>query len=76
VRYSLGSAWVPVATQPARYGFLDESAGGGKEVAMLTLTPATAPIENTIVLLGGGANKFPLRAVALQDAPEGGTCHP
>ena len=74
VRYSLGSAWTPVATQAARFGFVDDSA---REVATLMFTPATAPIENTIMLMGvQGAGQYDVRAVPLQDAPEGGTCHP
>ena len=74
VKYSLGSAWMPVATQAARFGFVDD---GAREVATLMFTPATAPIENTIMLMGvQGAGKYDVRAVPLQDAPEGGTCHP
>ena len=77
VDYSLGSSWVRVPTAAATFGFVDD--GTKKVIATKTLTPGAPPIGNTNVLIGlQGANAGPYtaQAVALQDAPEGGTCHP
>ena len=43
VAYSLGSAWVEVATAAASYGFKDDSQGG-KRLTTRQITPAAAPI--------------------------------
>jgi hypothetical protein len=75
IDYSLGSAWVTVPTVSATYGFVDDSTG--KSITTKTETPPAAPLGSTNMLIGlqsGGA--FPVQAVPLADAPEGGTCHP
>jgi hypothetical protein len=76
IAFSLGSAWQSVPTVSATYTFKDDISK--KTLTTKTLTPATAPIGNTNVLLGleKGSGDFVVQAVALVDAPEGGTCHP
>ena len=77
VAYSLGSSWVRVPTAAATFGFVDDKT---KTVIVTTrLTPGAPPIGNTLVLIGmqgAPVDQFKLQAVALADAPEGGTCHP
>jgi hypothetical protein len=76
VAYGLGSSWVKVATAPNAFTFIDDVSK--KTLISKTVTPAAAPIGNTVVLLGrqqpsGGGG---IQVVSLVDAPEGGTCHP
>lgn len=76
VAYSLGSAWVAVAGVPSSFSFKDDSTG--KALTTRTMTPAQAPIGNTNMLIGlpGGSGSYAIQAITLEDAPEGGTCHP
>ena len=78
IDYSLGSTWVTVPTASATYGFIDDSTG--KSIATRTETPPAAPLGSTNMLIGlqsgGAGGAFPVQAVPLADAPEGGTCHP
>ena len=76
VAFGLGSSWVKVSNASAAYGFVDDLTK--KTLATKTVTPAAAPIGNTIVLVGlqGAAGPYEIQAVPLVDAPEGGTCHP
>jgi hypothetical protein len=76
VDYGLGSDWAAVATASATFGFVDDAEK--KVLTSRTITPAAAPIGNTNVLLGlqSGSGTLGIQAVALVDAPEGGTCHP
>jgi hypothetical protein len=80
VRYSLGSSWTPVAAKSTKFTFSDSVSKAA--LATTTITPPQAPLGMTNVLLGvqsgggGDGGAFGVRATALVDAPEGGTCHP
>ena len=62
--------------QPQSWKHLDDLSK--KTLATKTVTPATAPIGNTNVMLGlqSVTGSYGIQVVPLVDAPEGGTCHP
>jgi hypothetical protein len=76
VAFGLGSDWVKVSNASAAFGFVDDLSK--KTLATKTVTPATAPIGNTNVMLGlqSVTGSYGIQVVPLVDAPEGGTCHP
>ena len=77
VAYSLGSQWAEVPTASESFQFADS--GSGKALLTKTETPPKAPIGATNFLLGVQnplAGVLGLQAVSLNDAPEGGKCHP
>ena len=78
VDYSLGSEWVTVPTASATYAFKDDSAGTALTGATKTETAPAAPIGFTNMLIGlqKGSGPYEVQVVPLDDAPEGGTCHP
>lgn len=76
VLYSLGSPWVDVDTAATEFRITDDTTK--KALTAKTVTPAKAPVGNTNVLVGlqMGSGALGVQAIALVDAPEGGTCHP
>ena len=76
VAYSLGSEWVPVSSAASTYSLKDDATG--KALATRVMTPAKPPIGNTVLVVGlpGASGSYGTQALALDDAPEGGTCHP
>ena len=77
VDYSLGSDWVPVTSASAAYNFHDDSSGG-KSLVTRTEAAAAPPLGTTTMLVGlqSATGPYGIQAIPLQDAPEGGTCHP
>ena len=77
VDYSLGSDWVPVTSASATYNFHDDSSGG-KSLVTRTEAAAAPPLGTTTMLVGlqAATGPYGIQAIPLQDAPEGGTCHP
>ncbi len=77
IDYSLGSNWVPVTSASATYSFHDDSSAG-KSLVTKTEAAAAPPLGTTTMLLGlqGATGAYGVQAIPLQDAPEGGTCHP
>ena len=77
VAYSLGSKWAGVPSTSESFAFADTSTG--KALTAKTETPPKAPIGATNFLLGEqaeGTGAFGVQVVPLNDAPEGGKCHP
>ena len=76
VEYSLGSAWVRVPTAAATFGFVDDgTAEGGRDQDAQPPGPRRHH-QRPDRAAGRAGGAYAAQAVALQDAPEGGTCHP
>ena len=77
VAFSLGSPWSTVPAKSETFDFTDSATG--KTLLSKIETPPRAPIGTTSFLLGEqkpASADMGIQVVALNDAPEGGKCHP
>ena len=80
VHFSLGSQWAGFPMVKQTFTIVDDDAlTPSKPLLSVSETPVGPPIGSTLFLLGlqqQAGGELGLRALSLDDAPEGGVCKP